>query len=97
MIRLFLCASVILTALLNSIERASAEEAKRPPNVVFFLIDDLGWMDLGCYGSRYYHTPNIDRLSEEGARLTSFYSSAPVCSPSRASCAALGPARVRSH
>ena len=40
------------------------------PNIVFFLIDDLGWRDLGCQGSTFYQTPNIDRLAREGARLT---------------------------
>ena len=54
-------------------------------NVVLFLIDDLGWMDLGCQGSRYYHTPNIDRLAAEGIRFTDAYASCAVCTPTRAS------------
>ena len=54
-------------------------------NVVLFLIDDLGWMDLGCQGSRYYHTPNIDRLAAEGVRFTDAYASCAVCTPTRAS------------
>ena len=41
--------------------RASA--AERSPNVVLFLVDDLGWRDLGCYGSSFYETPNLDRFS----------------------------------
>ncbi|MCH7917684.1 MAG: sulfatase [Planctomycetes bacterium] len=53
-------------------------------NVVFFLVDDLGWMDLGCQGSKYYHTPNIDRLAEEGMRFTDAYAACNVCSPTRA-------------
>ena len=40
------------------------------PNFVFFLIDDLGWADLGCYGSTFYETPNIDRLATQGMRFT---------------------------
>ena len=56
-----------------------------PPNVVFFLVDDLGQRDLGCYGSTYYETPNIDRLAREGARFTDAYAACPVCSPTRAS------------
>jgi arylsulfatase A-like enzyme len=56
-----------------------------PPNVVFFLVDDLGQRDLGCYGSTYYETPNIDRLAHEGARFTDAYAACPVCSPTRAS------------
>jgi arylsulfatase A len=53
-------------------------------NVVLFLIDDLGWKDLGCYGSDYYQTPNIDRLASEGTRFTNGYAACNVCSPSRA-------------
>lgn len=54
------------------------------PNVVFILIDDLGWADLGCYGSDYYQTPNIDRLAEEGMRFSNGYAACNVCSPTRA-------------
>ncbi|MEO1866370.1 MAG: sulfatase-like hydrolase/transferase, partial [Pseudomonadota bacterium] len=53
-------------------------------NVVLILIDDLGWKDLGCYGSEYYQTPNIDRLSAEGMRFTNGYAACNVCSPTRA-------------
>ena len=55
------------------------------PNFVFFLIDDLGWNDVGCYGSTFYETPNIDRLAKEGMRFTDAYAACPVCSPTRAS------------
>ncbi len=55
------------------------------PNVVFILIDDMGWMDIGCYGSSFYETPNLDRLCGEGMRFTDAYASCPVCSPTRAS------------
>jgi len=54
-------------------------------NVIFILIDDLGWRDLGCYGSTFYETPNLDRLASEGVRFTDAYAACPVCSPSRAS------------
>jgi arylsulfatase A len=54
------------------------------PNVVLIVADDLGWADLGCYGSRYHKTPNLDRLAAEGVRFTDAYASAPVCSPTRA-------------
>ena len=54
------------------------------PNIVLFLIDDLGWKDLGCYGSAYYKTPNIDRLAMEGVRFTDGYAASAVCSPTRA-------------
>jgi arylsulfatase A-like enzyme len=53
-------------------------------NIVLFLIDDLGWMDLGCQGSTFYQTPHIDRLAQEGARFTDAYAACAVCSPTRA-------------
>jgi hypothetical protein len=51
----------------------SASSADRHPNVVFFLVDDLGWSDLGCYGSTFYETPNIDRFAEQSVRFTQAY------------------------
>jgi arylsulfatase A-like enzyme len=57
----------------------------RQPNIVFVLIDDLGWRDLGCYGSTFYETPAIDQFSEQGALFTDAYAASPVCSPTRAS------------
>ncbi|MCW8130393.1 MAG: sulfatase [Planctomycetota bacterium] len=55
------------------------------PNVVMILMDDLGWKDLGCTGSTFYETPNLDKLAKQGMRFTDAYASCPVCSPSRAS------------
>ncbi len=55
-----------------------------PPNVVVVLIDDLGAMDIGAYGSSFYETPNIDALAERGVRFTDAYAAHPVCSPTRA-------------
>jgi arylsulfatase A-like enzyme len=55
------------------------------PNFVFILVDDLGWADLGCYGSTFHETPNIDQLATESMRFTSAYAACPVCSPTRAS------------
>lgn len=55
------------------------------PNIVMIVVDDLGWSDLGCYGSEFYETSNIDALAARGLRYTDAYASAPVCSPSRAS------------
>lgn len=54
------------------------------PNVVLIVADDLGWADLGCYGSRFHKTPAIDRLAREGMRFTQAYAACPVCSPTRA-------------
>lgn len=56
-----------------------------PPNVVLFLVDDLGWTDVGCYGSDVYETPNIDALASSGVRFTNAYAACHVCSPTRAS------------
>jgi arylsulfatase A-like enzyme len=55
------------------------------PNIIFILIDDLGWRDLGCYGSTFYETPHLDQLAAEGMRFTDAYAACPVCSPTRAS------------
>ena len=54
------------------------------PNVLFILIDDMGWMDLGCQGNKNLRTPNIDNLAKGGMRFTDAYAPAPVCSPTRA-------------
>ncbi len=63
---------------------ASLRAAERPPNIVLLLVDDLGWADLGCYGSDLHETPNIDRLAEQSIRFTDAYAAAPVCTPTRA-------------
>ena len=55
------------------------------PNIIFILIDDMGWKDLSCYGSDFYETPNLDRLAFQGMRFTDAYAACPVCSPTRAS------------
>ncbi len=54
------------------------------PNVIFFLVDDFGWKDLGCYGSDYYETPAVDKLATQGMLFTQAYAPHPVCGPSRA-------------
>lgn len=63
---------------------ASACAANRPPNIIVVLIDDMGAMDLGCQGSLYFKTPNIDRLASRGVRFTQGYAACAVCSPTRA-------------
>lgn len=60
-------------------------QQKTPPNFLFILIDDMGWRDLGCYGSSFYETPNIDRFARQSVRFTNAYAACPVCSPTRAS------------
>ncbi len=54
------------------------------PNVIFILADDLGWTDLGCYGSRWYETPHLDRLALQGMKFTAAYTCGPNCAPTRA-------------
>jgi arylsulfatase A-like enzyme len=60
------------------------KDEKKKPNVIFILLDDFGYSDLGCYGSKFYETPNIDRLAREGVRFTDAYAACPVSSPTRA-------------
>ena len=71
--------STLLVALLCTV--ASAAER---PNILFILIDDMGWMDIACQGNEHVHTPDINRLASEGIRFTDAYAAAPVCSPTRA-------------
>ncbi|MCB9891199.1 MAG: sulfatase [Planctomycetes bacterium] len=69
------------TFLVTACPRGAAEP---PPSIVFFLADDLGWSDLGCMGSSYYETPNVDRLAGEGLRFSRAYTCGPNCAPTRA-------------
>ncbi|MHC5023158.1 MAG: sulfatase [Planctomycetota bacterium] len=79
-----------------AVEVAASPEAPTRPNIVLFLVDDLGWADLGCFGSDFYRTPRIDRLARDGMLFTDAYASAPVCSPTRAALqSGLYPARLR--
>ena len=59
----------------------AASQKPRPLNFIFILIDDMGWTDLSCYGSKSYDTPHIDKLAAEGMRFTNAYAACPVCSP----------------
>jgi arylsulfatase A-like enzyme len=63
---------------------AADAPARRPPNIIFIMADDLGWTDLACQGSKFYETPNIDRLAKEGMRFTNGYTCGPNCQPTRA-------------
>ncbi|WP_414664926.1 sulfatase [Horticoccus sp. 23ND18S-11] len=75
----------LLLLAFGSLLASATSAATRPPNVVFFLADDLGQRDLGVYGSSFYETPNLDRMARDGARFTDAYAACPVCSPTRAS------------
>lgn len=74
-----------LSALLLALQPLEAAGSTRDrPNIVLILADDLGWSDLGCYGSTLHQTPNLDRLAREGVRFSHGYAPAPICSASRA-------------
>ncbi len=76
-----LCAAALTAA---GPDAHAATSVARPPNIIFILADDLGYGDLGCYGSAAIATPYIDQLAREGTRFTDVYSGSPVCAPSRA-------------
>ncbi len=82
--RHFLISTVATAALAACTTPQLGAAATRKPNIIVILADDLGYGDLGSYGARAIRTPNLDRMAAEGARLTSFYASASVCTPSRA-------------
>ena len=80
--RAYLLLAICLLLLCGSPPLIVAQHDKT--NVVLILIDDLGWKDVGCYGSTYYQTPHIDRLASGGMRFTDAYAACNVCSPTRA-------------
>src|SRR5262245_8015408 len=74
--------AMILGGLFGAAPVQAADPPKKP-NVIIVLVDDMGWGDLGCYGSKDIRTPHADKLAAQGVRLTDFYA-APVCTPTRA-------------
>ena len=78
-------AALVLAASASSSPAQSRDAEATPPNIVFLLLDDMGYADIGAYGNTYHRTPNIDRLAAEGIRFTNAYAAAPNCSPTRAS------------
>src|SRR6476646_2540991 len=85
---LFLCASAplreifYLVGVVLFVAASYRADASRP-NIIFVLVDDMGYADLGCMGAKDIKTPNIDRLASEGLKFTDFYATAPVCTPTR--------------
>lgn len=71
--------------LFGLIPNAHGEDSETQPNIVFVLVDDLRWDDLGCAGNTFIQTPSIDRVAAEGARFLNAFAATPLCSPSRAS------------
>ncbi len=82
--RSFLGLTGASVASLAAAKDASAADRQNRPNFILVFADDLGYGDLSCYGHPTIRTPNLDRMAQEGMRLTSFYAAASVCSPSRA-------------
>ena len=81
---------VVMAACLMSVvallaAEATAQSDSQPPNFIIIFCDDLGYSDIGCFGSELHRTPNIDRMAAEGTKFTSFYVTSGVCSPSRSS------------
>jgi arylsulfatase A-like enzyme len=83
--RAFYFPKIILLIFVSTLMSFTFPKPVKKPNVIFFLVDDMGWMDIGVNGSTFYETPNIDRLASEGVRFTQAYAASPVCSPTRAS------------
>jgi arylsulfatase A len=77
---------------------SSLKNAKRPPNFIIIFCDDLGYGDVGCFGSKKHRTPQLDRMAAEGMKFTSFYVTSGVCTPSRSSLmTGCYPRRVNMH
>ncbi|MEX1239823.1 MAG: sulfatase [Cyclobacteriaceae bacterium] len=85
MMKKFLILGVALLVTAGASYGQSKIKKTKAPNVILFLVDDLGWKDVGCYGSEFYETPNIDKLAKEGVKFTNAYAACHVCSPTRAS------------
>ena len=76
--------ALLVLACLFSLARPAVSLAASPPNIIFILVDDMGYGDLGCTGAEDISTTHIDRIAAEGVQLTDFYANAPVCTPTRA-------------
>ena len=79
---------LVLTIAFSIFNRSIAQKVNQSPkkwNVIFYLVDDMGWSDVGYEGSNFYDTPNIDQFAKEGVRFTQAYAACHVCSPTRGS------------
>lgn len=85
----------LLLAPLAALHAADAAALAAPPNILFIMADDFGWTDLGCFGSKFHQTPNLDKLAARGVKFTQAYAANPLCSPTRSSVlTGLWPART---
>jgi uncharacterized sulfatase len=76
-------AAAVATVSIDPGKYGHCGQSSRAPNLVFILVDDMGWADLSCFGGQGAVTQNVDRLAAEGLSFTSFYVASPICSPSR--------------
>ena len=81
---MLLTGTLLVLTLASPLAAETKDTTSQPLNIVFLLVDDLGWTDFGCFGSDLYKTPNIDRLAARGLRFTNGYAACTVCSPTRA-------------
>lgn len=77
--------SFFLLCLLSLGLNAVSQDSKKPLNIIFLLVDDMGYADIGSFGSKFYDTPNVDALATGGMKFTNSYTAASICSPTRAS------------
>ncbi|MGL4400356.1 MAG: arylsulfatase [Luteolibacter sp.] len=82
-LRITLLLSAFSLSLLTTLGATDTEKPPNKPNIIYILLDDAGYGDLGCYGQKTLHTPNVDRLAAEGMKFTRHYSGSTVCAPSR--------------
>ena len=91
-------ASLAMPSFSNASQQTAKSGKNRPPNFIVIFCDDLGYGDIGCFGSKKHRTPNIDQMAAEGMRFTSFYVTSGVCTPSRSSLmTGCYPRRVNMH
>jgi len=80
----FICECVFVFGLAAAVRLPMVQCAEQSTNIILIVADDLGWSDLGCYGSTLHRTPQLDRIAAEGIRFLQAYAACPVCSPTRA-------------
>jgi arylsulfatase A-like enzyme len=75
--------SIVMPGCSSTFGRPAGKSSVKKPNIIFILADDLGYGDLGCFGQKRIKTPSLDKMAEQGMRLTQHYAGSTVCAPSR--------------